>query len=200
MNGGGGNGGVTERFVRIDCDGEQCLGILATPGEGRSTTGVVIVVGGPQTRVGSHRQFVTLARALAAARYPTLRFDYFGTGDSSGELTSATALDWKADIFAAAQELKDAAGVRRISIVGFRLGAALAASAVADGLEVKDLVFWEPAVNGRTHLRELRALDAARLAESRTPPRWTPGVDELLGDPLLVVLEKLAMRHGRRRL
>ena len=44
--------------------------------------GVLIVVGGPQYRVGSHRQFVQLARALAKANITTMRFDYRGMGDS----------------------------------------------------------------------------------------------------------------------
>ena len=44
-----------------------------------------MVVGGPQYRVGSHRQFVLLARTLAAAGYPVLRFDFAGMGDSAGE-------------------------------------------------------------------------------------------------------------------
>ncbi|MGC3961905.1 MAG: hydrolase 1, exosortase A system-associated [Rhodocyclaceae bacterium] len=47
-------------------------------------TGVLIVVGGPQYRVGSHRQFVLLARALAAAGTPCMRFDYRGMGDAGG--------------------------------------------------------------------------------------------------------------------
>jgi len=46
--------------------------------------GVVLVVGGPQYRVGSHRQFVLLARALASLGIPVFRFDYRGMGDSSG--------------------------------------------------------------------------------------------------------------------
>ena len=43
------------------------------------------MVGGPQYRVGSHRQFTLMARAFAAAGYPVLRFDYRGIGDSEGE-------------------------------------------------------------------------------------------------------------------
>jgi exosortase A-associated hydrolase 1 len=45
---------------------------------------VLIVVGGPQYRVGSHRQFVLLARHLAEQGIPSMRFDYRGMGDSSG--------------------------------------------------------------------------------------------------------------------
>jgi exosortase A-associated hydrolase 1 len=43
-----------------------------------------VVVGGPQYRAGSHRQFTLLARGLAAQGHPTLRFDYRGMGDSGG--------------------------------------------------------------------------------------------------------------------
>ncbi len=46
--------------------------------------GLVLVVGGPQYRVGSHRQFVLLARTLAAQGIPVFRFDYRGMGDSTG--------------------------------------------------------------------------------------------------------------------
>jgi exosortase A-associated hydrolase 1 len=47
---------------------------------------MLIVVGGPQYRVGSHRQFTLLARHLAESGVPTLRFDYRGMGDSNGEV------------------------------------------------------------------------------------------------------------------
>ncbi len=73
-----------EETVRFACENETLFGILARP-EQPADLGIVIVVGGPQTRVGSHRQFVLLARALAAAGYPVLRFDVRGMGDSSGE-------------------------------------------------------------------------------------------------------------------
>ena len=47
--------------------------------------GLLIVVGGPQYRVGSHRQFTLLARHLAARGISVLRFDCRGMGDSEGE-------------------------------------------------------------------------------------------------------------------
>jgi len=58
-----------------------------------SETGVLIVVGGPQYRVGSHRQFVLTARRLAADGYTTLRFDATGMGDALGEPRSFEQLD-----------------------------------------------------------------------------------------------------------
>ena len=73
----------TEAVLQFDCAGESLLGICHA-GASTASTGVVIVVGGPQYRVGSHRQFVLLARALSAQGIPVLRFDYRGMGDSAG--------------------------------------------------------------------------------------------------------------------
>ena len=54
-------------------------------GSEQNSTGVLIVVGGPQYRVGSHRQFVQLSRSLANQGISSMRFDYTGMGDSYGE-------------------------------------------------------------------------------------------------------------------
>ena len=84
-----------ERPVIFACAAEQLFGIITQPaaGAGTSGVGVVIIVGGPQYRVGAHRQFVQLARALAAAGHAVLRFDVRGMGDSTGEQRSFEALD-----------------------------------------------------------------------------------------------------------
>ena len=71
-----------EQAFTFDCDGESLLGLLHRPAADAPAdaeqTGVVIIVGGPQYRAGSHRQFVHLARALAGAGHPVLRFDVRG--------------------------------------------------------------------------------------------------------------------------
>ena len=85
------SGGCDEQVLDVACAGTVSLvGVLALPppASNLSTLGVVIVVGGPQYRVGSHRQFVQLARALAAAGHPTLRFDVRGMGDSAKAMPS----------------------------------------------------------------------------------------------------------------
>lgn len=74
----------SEHAIAFTCAGETLVGVVARPPGADAGVGVVIVVGGPQYRAGSHRQFVLLSRALAAAGYPTLRFDMRGMGDSDG--------------------------------------------------------------------------------------------------------------------
>jgi exosortase A-associated hydrolase 1 len=76
----------------FDCDGDTLVGIIHGTGA-ESPVGVLIVVGGPQYRVGSHRQFLLLARSLAAAGIPAMRFDYRGMGDSGGEARSFEVID-----------------------------------------------------------------------------------------------------------
>ena len=80
------------------CNGEELLGIAHRPAQ-YSRRGVLIIVGGPQYRVGSHRQFVQLARHLASAGVAVFRFDYRGMGDSDGYTTAwETGLDIAAAI------------------------------------------------------------------------------------------------------
>ncbi len=93
----------TERAVVIECSGEQLAGVLHVPERLATDRGVLLVVGGPQYRVGSHRQFVLLARALAADGIATLRFDHRGIGDSDGASRAFSDLD--ADIRSAVDHL-----------------------------------------------------------------------------------------------
>ncbi len=81
-----------ERAVVFPCHGDRLTGILHAGTRG-ANVGIVIVVGGPQYRVGSHRQFVLMARQIAAAGFPVLRFDYRGMGDSEGETRTFEAVD-----------------------------------------------------------------------------------------------------------
>lgn len=86
---------------------------------------MVIVVGGPQVRVGSHRQFVQQARSAAAGGVPTLRFDLRGMGDSEGTLRNFEHLS--PDIAAAIDALQLAVpAVRRVVLWGLCDGASAA--------------------------------------------------------------------------
>lgn len=101
----------TEHALVFDCEGEAMVGIICES-QLPAQRGVLIVVGGPQYRVGSHRQFALLARYLAERGVPALRFDYRGMGDSDGEVRTfesvgpdiRRAID---QLFASAPNLKD---------------------------------------------------------------------------------------------
>jgi uncharacterized protein len=84
---------LQEKALVLDCAADRLFGILHAPTSNPRPLGVLIVVGGPQYRAGSHRQFVLMARALATAGYPVLRFDHRGIGDSDGVPRSFEDLD-----------------------------------------------------------------------------------------------------------
>ncbi len=79
-----GHDGRAEYPVTFLCQDAELAGVIHR-GNTHSPLGVLIVVaGGPQYRVGAHRQFVSMARMFAANGYPVMRFDLRGMGDSSG--------------------------------------------------------------------------------------------------------------------
>jgi exosortase A-associated hydrolase 1 len=120
------------RLLSLLCE-EAALGASLDAADG--TTGLLFVTGGTQTRIGSHRLFERLARALAQEGWPCLRFDRRGVGDSEGE-----DRDWRGsgpDLEAAAAAFRrEQPQLRRL--VGFGLcdgASALALHGRAAGLE-----------------------------------------------------------------
>jgi uncharacterized protein len=141
-------------------------------------TGVVLCYPLGQEYMRAHRAFRQLALLLTKAGFHVLRFDYFGTGDSSGESDEGSVAQWVRDAGVAADELKDTTGVTRVAFVGLRLGAAIAALAASERRDVTGVVMWDPVLEGVEYVREL--LDGAPAS-----PTETVGV---LGFPLTPAL------------
>lgn len=102
----------------------------------------------------SHRALRQLAALFAKAGMHVLRFDYYGTGDSSGDCLQGRVDLWLQDIETAAEELMAMANLDSISIVGLRMGAALAAMASPRLTKVDQLVLWDPVFDGGQYLAE----------------------------------------------
>ncbi|MCX9156857.1 hydrolase 1, exosortase A system-associated [Niveibacterium sp. 24ML] len=146
---------MKEQTFLIDCRGDAMPAILSLPDGRPASVGVVVVVGGPQTRVGSHRQFVLLARALAKAGFACLRFDYRGMGDAAG-----TQRDFEGvsdDIAAAIADFKGRVpSVERVVLWGLCDGATAASFFAESCSDVCGLVLLNPWV--RTQSGEAAAL------------------------------------------
>jgi pimeloyl-ACP methyl ester carboxylesterase len=85
-----------------------------------------------------------------------LRFDWYGSGDSAGDVLEGGHPDsWLEDLEWAVEELKATAHVSSVALVGLRLGASVAALAARDRSDVDRLVLWDPVVDGEEYLREL---------------------------------------------
>lgn len=75
----------SEEPVIFQCGADDLVGIVHLANGGNARLGVLVVVGGPQYRVGSHRQFTLMARSLAESGFAVMRFDYRGMGDSDAQ-------------------------------------------------------------------------------------------------------------------
>lgn len=133
---------IEERALTFACEGEQLVGIVSAPRE-PCTRGVLIVVGGPQYRVGAHRQFALLARSLASNGIAAMRFDYRGMGDSQGETRGFE--DIGADIRAALDRFgAELPQLREFVIWGLCDGASAALLYAHQDARVRGLVMLNP--------------------------------------------------------
>ncbi len=124
--------------------------------------------------ISCHRTIRHLADHLGAQGFPTLRFDYHGTGDSSGKDEDAARVDaWLESIRVAVRQLKHASGCKKVGLVGVRIGATLAA-VIAEEIELECLILWAPCVNGKKYLREMAFLDRTDI---KTPERISDDSD-----------------------
>lgn len=142
-----------ERAVTFACGDDRLIGIVSLPPR-PANRGVVIVVGGPQVRTGSHRQLTLLARALALAGTPVLRFDYRGMGDSEGGQRGFDTVD--EDLRAAIDCFqREVPGLQEVVLWGLCDGAAASALYAPQDGRVSGLVLLNPWV--RTEEGEARA-------------------------------------------
>jgi len=134
-----------ERPTVFECDGDRLIGIIAQPAQ-PIETGLVIIVGGPQYRAGSHRQFTLLARQLAEQGIASIRFDYRGMGDSEGDMRNFEAID--ADIKAAIDTITtQTPGIKQIVLWGLCDAASAALYYGHTDPRVKGLILLNPWVH-----------------------------------------------------
>lgn len=158
----------------FEADGRSLLGSSHLAPRLR-TSGTAVLLCNPfgEEAARAHRAYRVLATRLQEAGYAAMRFDYSGTGDSSGDASEGSLVHWLDDIEAAAAQLQRQSGSPRITLVGLRFGATLAALCAQRGrLRLAHLVLWDPVVQGQAYLRELAAMHRAYMREELGAERW----------------------------
>lgn len=131
----------------------------------------------------SYRLFALLADALSEHGIATLRFDYYGTGDSAGEDTDFSIEGACADATEALIELCGRAPHAPVVVMGVR-GGSHPAIQLARHHAPSALWLWQPVTDWPAHLDELRRLHESRRA-------LVPGRDDEAADATL-----MGFRHG----
>lgn len=134
-----------EKALAFPCGGEWLVGVatLPAPPAAPQPRGVLVVVGGPQYRAGSHRQFTLLARALAEQGIPAMRFDVRGMGDSGGDAPGFDGQE--ADIRTAIDAFMACVpGMREVVLWGLCDGASAVAMYAGSDARVAGLVLLNP--------------------------------------------------------
>lgn len=169
---------TNEQALDFGCGAETLIGIVHSPASPRKT-GVVIVAGAPQYRVGAHRLFVTLARRIADAGYAVLRFDRRGTGDSSGSFETFEAI--RDDMACAVRALQETTpGVERVVLLGLCDGAS---AVLMDGLTLEKIAGailinpWAPTDQGRARA----LLTSYYWSRIKSPRAWMSLFSDLAG-------------------
>lgn len=175
---------------------------------GSPSTGVVLV---PPLlhELPRTRRFITeVAGELAATGLPTLRFDFHGTGDSSGSGEELDFASMHRDLDVAVSALRERTGVRRLVLLAWRGGALVMRGWLERGGAADLVVLWEPIIDGGAWLQELVDGDVRERAERPPPRAWIPRATDpadgqLMGFPassrLRVDLAQAQMDGATRR-
>jgi dipeptidyl aminopeptidase/acylaminoacyl peptidase len=139
-------GGAREKLVEFrNRRGKWLRGMMHFPASSkdRRAPGVVFFHGFTGDRMESHWIFIKCARALARAGIASLRFDFYGSGESEGEFRAATLAGEIADAVDAVKFFRRQRRIdrARLGLCGLSLGGCVAAC-IAQRVEAKALVTW----------------------------------------------------------
>jgi len=140
-----------QKAVEFTYNGKTLRGMLHLPeGVSEKVPMVVMFHGFTGNKVESHFIFVKMSRALEKVGIGSVRFDFYGSGESDGdfsEMTFSGELEDARQIldFVKRQPTTD---VERIGLLGLSMGGAIAGIIARERKEdVKALVLWAPAFN-----------------------------------------------------
>lgn len=121
----------------------------------------------------THWAYKQLANRLGKLGFPVLRFDYFGTGNASGDTAEGNIERWLKDIQLAGETLLKRSGATRLITIGWRMGATL--TVLASHQQRPDImILWDPVISGQQYLSNLQALHHAKLEQMNRTKDFPP--------------------------
>ena len=187
--------------------GRLLYGCYHEPRSGpRRNCGVILCNPMGHEYINSHRAYRQLAARLCHVGFPVLLFDYYGSGDSGGDDEEGGIPQRLTDISTAICEIRRRSGVAKVCLMGLRLGGTLSMMAGAERGDLEGLVLWDPVVNGRVYIHEMKTVHKEILGYSLSKPKHGTknGTDvDILGFPLahslFADLEKIDLLAIRRK-
>jgi alpha/beta superfamily hydrolase len=136
----------------------------------------------------NRRRELALASELCAAGICVARFDYRGSGHSSGPADALRFSEMVEDAGIVVRALLERSGARRVGFVGTRLGALVALQAGA-GATGGPMVLWEPPVDLDRYYREVfRARMIGLVKQGERTPSGKAMLEEFARDGFMDVL------------
>ncbi|MDZ4851346.1 MAG: amino acid adenylation domain-containing protein [Pirellulaceae bacterium] len=178
--------------VSIPNCGETLAGILypaVRNGVERQNHCLVICNAYGHEHTRSARNLQQLAIQLAQSGLNVLRFDYAGTGNSTGNHDQVSLDVWRSNIAAAVDYAVNHAWKKgaidsskswAVSLLGIRLGASLIATTPLSGIE--HVILWDPIIDGDRYLELLKGYHQHELSSlTRYLSHRSGQPDQLLG-------------------
>jgi exosortase A-associated hydrolase 2 len=148
------------------------------------------------------------ARHFAQSGYSCTLIDFYGTGDSQGELQDASLQIWQHNIHLAIETLQREVSVP-VLLWGLRLGAFIALDfAAKSALTIDSLLLWQPVISGERYVTQILRQRVASLASKDLPPETTTEIRKRLaqgesievagyriGGVLIADIESLSLTH-----
>lgn len=168
----------SEAVVFENRDGQRLFGILHEPGNGRTRdVGIILLSPGVKMRVAPHRLYNLMAARYVEMGFPVLRFDFWGLGDSEGEVREELLADlyghvqvgrYVGDTQSAMDWMSQHCGVDRFVVGGLCGGAITGLLAGARDRRVQGLIgLGIPVILDSANIDKTRYLTSGQLDRLR---------------------------------
>jgi exosortase A-associated hydrolase 2 len=122
----------------------------------------------------------TQARNFANAGYSCTLIDFYGTGDSQGQLCDSSLQIWRENIRLTVEELKRECSAPLI-LWGLRLGGLIAMDfAKVSSIRPRDILLWQPVSAANVYITQVLRQRVASLMVRDLPPETTKDIRQKL--------------------